>query len=84
MQTILRIDMCAKGGPKFTKEPLGKYAGYGGRELTSSIVSGEVLPRSHALGAKNKLVIAPAFLAEHRLQCLAEYRSDTKVHLQVP
>ncbi len=63
METILRIDMGAKGGPKLSKEPLGDYAGNGGRGMTSSIVSKEVPPLCHPLGPKNKLVIAPGLLS---------------------
>ena len=63
MDTILRIDMGAKGGPTFRKEPLGGYAGNGGRGMTSSIVSKEVPPLCHPLGPGNKLVIAPGLLS---------------------
>ena len=63
MDTILRIDMGVKGGPTFRKEPLGGYAGNGGRGMTSSIVSKEVPPLCHPLGPGNKLVIAPGLLS---------------------
>jgi len=63
MEKILRIDMGAEGGPKVTEEPVGKYAGFGGRALTSAVVSKEVPPLCHALGAENKLVIAPGLLS---------------------
>jgi len=63
MDKILRINMGPEGGPKFTEEPLGEYAGMGGRGLTSAIVSKEVPPLCHALGAENKLVIAPGLLS---------------------
>ncbi|MCU0844453.1 MAG: aldehyde ferredoxin oxidoreductase [Spirochaetes bacterium] len=62
MDKILRIDMGAKGGPKVSEGPLGDYAGLGGRAMTSSVVSKEVPPLCHALGAENKLVIAPGML----------------------
>lgn len=62
MDKILRIDMGAQGGPKLTESPLGEYAGLGGRAMTSGIVSKEVPPRCHPLGAENKLVIAPGLL----------------------
>ncbi|OGR19574.1 MAG: aldehyde ferredoxin oxidoreductase [Desulfobacterales bacterium GWB2_56_26] len=39
------------------------WAGYGGRGLTSTIVSAEVEPTCHPLGPKNKLVIAPGLLS---------------------
>jgi len=63
MDKILRIDMGAEGGPKATEEPLGDYAGLGGRALTSAVVSKEVDPLCHPLGANNKLVIAPGLLS---------------------
>jgi aldehyde:ferredoxin oxidoreductase len=63
MDKILRIDVGEKGGPKFKETPLGDYAGLGGRGLTSAIVSREVPPLCHPLGAENKLVIAPGLLS---------------------
>ena len=63
MDKILRIDMGAKGSPQFKVEGLGDYAGLGGRAMTSSVISKEVPPLCHALGAENKLVIAPGFLS---------------------
>jgi aldehyde:ferredoxin oxidoreductase len=63
LDTILRIDMGAAGGPKMTTEPVGEYAGLGGRATTSSIVAKEVHPLCHPLGAENKLVIAPGMLS---------------------
>jgi aldehyde:ferredoxin oxidoreductase len=63
MDKILRIDMGAEGGPKLTENPLGDYAGIGGRALTSTIVGKEVPPDCHPLGADNKLVIAPGLLS---------------------
>jgi aldehyde:ferredoxin oxidoreductase len=62
MDKILRINMGAEGGPKATEEPLGEYAGLGGRALTSAIISREVPPLCHPLGADNKLVIASGLL----------------------
>ena len=44
-------------------EPVGEYAGLGGRATTSLIVSKEVHPLCHPLGAENKLVIAPGMLS---------------------
>ena len=44
MDKILRINMGADGGPKAKTEPIGSYAGLGGRALTSAIVSKEVPP----------------------------------------
>jgi len=63
MDKILRIDVGADGGPKATEVPVGEYAGLGGRALTSAIVSKEVPPLCHPLGAENKLVIAPGLLS---------------------
>jgi aldehyde:ferredoxin oxidoreductase len=62
MDKILRIDMGAAGGPKAKVEPVGAYAGLGGRGLTSYIVANEVDPLCHPLSAANKLVIAPGLL----------------------
>lgn len=62
MEKILRIDTGAAGGPKVSVGPLGEYAGLGGRALTSTLVSKEVEPLCHPLGAGNKLVIAPGLL----------------------
>ncbi|HAM49624.1 MAG TPA: aldehyde ferredoxin oxidoreductase [Nitrospiraceae bacterium] len=63
MDKILRIDMGAKGSPTAQEAPLGEYAGFGGRAMTSAIVSKEVPPLCHPLGAENKLVIAPGLLS---------------------
>jgi aldehyde:ferredoxin oxidoreductase len=63
MDKILRIDMGAEGGPKVTVAALGDYTGLGGRGMTSAIVSNEVPPLCHPLGAENKLVIAPGLLS---------------------
>ncbi len=63
MDKILRINMGADGGPAITTEPLGDYAGFGGRGLTSAIVAKEVPPLCHPLGEDNKLVIAPGLLS---------------------
>src|SRR5450756_3214615 len=62
MDKILRIDMGAEGGPKATIQPLGDYAGLGGRAMTSLVVSAEVDPLCHPLSAANKLVFAPGML----------------------
>jgi aldehyde:ferredoxin oxidoreductase len=63
MDRILRIDMGANGDPKASESPLGDYVGFGGRGLTSAIVSKEVPPLCHPLGSENKLVIAPGMLS---------------------
>ena len=58
MNKILRISMNLEGEPKVSETPLGRYSGLGGRALTSAIVSNEVPPLTHPLGADNKLVLA--------------------------
>jgi len=63
MDKILRINMGADGGPEIKTEPLGNYAGLGGRAMTSGIVAKEVPPTCHPLSADNKLVIAPGLLS---------------------
>jgi len=63
MDKILRINMSADGGPVAKTEPLGDYAGLGGRAMTSGIVAKEVPPLCHPLGEDNKLVIAPGTLS---------------------
>ena len=63
MDKVLRINMGAEGGPRIKVDSLGGYAGLGGRALTSGIVSKEVEPLCHPLGAANKLVIAPGLLS---------------------
>ncbi len=63
MDRILRIDVGAEGGPIFREEPLGSYAGLGGRALTSAIINAEVPADCHPLGPENKLVIAPGLLS---------------------
>ncbi len=63
MDKILRVKMGADGGPQIVVEPLGDYAGMGGRAMTSAVVAKEVPPLCHPLGADNKLVIAPGMLS---------------------
>ena len=63
MDQILRIQMGGATGPSAKAEPVGAYAGMGGRALTSTLVAGEVPPTCHPLGADNKLVIAPGMLS---------------------
>jgi aldehyde:ferredoxin oxidoreductase len=55
--------MGADGGPSTATEALGDYAGLGGRGLTTAVVAKEVPALCHALGAENKLVIAPGMLS---------------------
>jgi len=63
MDQILRIQMGGAAGPTAKTEPVGAYAGMGGRALTSTLVAQEVPPTCHPLGADNKLVIAPGLLS---------------------
>jgi aldehyde:ferredoxin oxidoreductase len=63
MDKILRINMGGAKGPELKTEPLGVYAGIGGRAMTSTVVAKEVPPTCHALSAENKLVIAPGLLS---------------------
>ncbi len=63
MDKILRINMGADGGPVAKTEPIGDYAGLGGRALTSAVVAKEVPPLCHPLGEDNKIIIAPGLLS---------------------
>ncbi len=63
MDKILRINMGADSGPRIKEEPLGAYAGLGGRAMTSAVIAKEVPPLCHPLGEDNKLVIAPGLLS---------------------
>ena len=63
MDRILRINMGGDKGPTYKTEPLGDYAGLGGRALTSAIISKEVPPLCHPLGEDNRLVFAPGMLS---------------------
>jgi len=63
MDKILRINMGSESGPQASEEPVGDYAGLGGRGMTSAIVAKEVPPLCHPLGKDNKLVIAPGILS---------------------
>lgn len=58
---ILRINM---GALSFAYEEVSeKWAKWGGRGLTSTIVADEVDPTCHPLGPNNKLVIAPGWVS---------------------
>ena len=58
--TLLRVDLTT--GNIEAVEP-GEYARYGGRGLTSMIVSRSVPPTCHPLSAENVLVFAPGLLS---------------------
>lgn len=62
MDKILRIDVSGEK-PEYSEEPMGEYAGLGGRGLTSALVAKEVPADCHPLGPENKLVIAPGLLS---------------------
>jgi len=60
MSKIIRVNMSTL---TVTEEAVPqKYAGFGGRAMTSAIVSDEVEPTAHPLGKYNKLVFAPGLL----------------------
>ncbi len=61
MQKFIRIDMTALKAT--TTEVPEKYAGLGGRALTSNFINDEVKPTCHALGKNNKLIFAPGLLS---------------------
>lgn len=61
MNKFIRVDMTTL---KVTSEEIpAKYAGLGGRALTSNFVADEVKPTCHALGKNNKLIFAPGLLS---------------------
>ncbi len=59
---ILRVNMSDET-PSAKFEELGEYEGFGGRALTSAIISKEVDPLCHPLSADNKFVIAGGLLS---------------------
>ncbi|MFZ5427292.1 MAG: aldehyde ferredoxin oxidoreductase family protein [Thermodesulfobacteriota bacterium] len=59
MSRLLRINTKDK---TFAFSDMGPYSGMGGRALTSRVVSREVPPTCHPLGAKNKLVFATGLI----------------------
>ena len=61
MRKLLRVDMAK--GTCITEDVDEQYPKAGGRSLTSAIIASEVNPNSHALGASNKIVIAPGLLS---------------------
>ena len=63
MDKVLRVNVGAVGGPSTIVEPVGKYAGLGGRAMTSTVVFEEVPADCHPLGPENKLVIAPGLMS---------------------
>ncbi len=63
MDKILRVHMGPEQEPYCTTEPVGEYAGLGGRGMTSAIIAREVPPLCHPLSADNRLVLAPGLLS---------------------
>ncbi|NPV73036.1 MAG: aldehyde ferredoxin oxidoreductase [Pelotomaculum sp.] len=57
---FIRVDMTTKQVK--VEEVPQKYAGLGGRGLTSMFVADEVKPTCHPLGKNNKLIFAPGLL----------------------
>ncbi len=62
MDKILRINVSSPEGPVARYEPLGAYAGLGGRALAAKIACEEIADGCHPLGPENKLVLAPGLL----------------------
>ncbi len=58
---IFRVNM-SEMSTKLEEVP-AEWMGHGGRGLTSTIIAAEVEPTCHALGPRNKLVIAPGLLS---------------------
>lgn len=58
---FIRVNMTTKEA--VTSSVPEKYAGLGGRALTSNFVNDEVKPTCHPLGKNNKLVFAPGLLS---------------------
>jgi aldehyde:ferredoxin oxidoreductase len=58
---FIRVDMTAMEVK--VEEVPQKYAGLGGRSLTSMFVADEVKPTCHPLGKNNKIVFAPGLLS---------------------
>jgi aldehyde:ferredoxin oxidoreductase len=61
MKRILRVDVGA-GTAKFEDMP-AKYDTLGGRALIAAVALDEIDPKCDALGAANKLIVAPGLLA---------------------
>lgn len=58
---FIRVDMTTKEVK--VEEVPQKYAGLGGRGLTSMIVADEVKPTCHPLGKNNKIIFSPGLLS---------------------
>lgn len=61
MNQFIRVNMTTM---QITTETIPeKYAGLGGRALTSTFVNDEVKPTCHALGKNNKIIFSPGLLS---------------------
>ncbi len=58
MSQILKINMSGSNGPEVKEEPVGNYAGLGGRAMTSTIVAKEAPPLCHPLGERSPFSIS--------------------------
>jgi len=67
MQQIIRVDMLS--GNASSLDLPSKYLNYGGRALTSKILSDEVPANSNPLGKNNKCVIATGLFAGSPFPC---------------
>ncbi len=67
MRRILRVNMSERTA--VLESVPAQYSTLGGRALTSSIVASEVQPTCAPLGKRNKLVVAPGFLAGTLAPC---------------
>jgi len=61
MQKFIRVDMTTLQAR--TTDVPEKYAGLGGRALTSNFINDEVVPTCHPLGKNNKIIFAPGLLS---------------------
>jgi len=61
MEKIFRVNMSTLSTS--IEDVPARWAGLGGRALTSTIVAEEVIPTCHPLGVNNKLVFAPGLLS---------------------
>jgi aldehyde:ferredoxin oxidoreductase len=61
MDKFIRVNMTTREA-EIEKVP-SRYAGLGGRALTSNFINDEVKPTCHALGKFNKLIFAPGLLS---------------------
>lgn len=82
MDKILRIDMGAEGGPKATEGPVGGYAGFGGRALTSAVFQRKCLLFFIPWELKTSWSLLRVCLAEQQPLCPAVCPSAARVPLR--